>query len=312
MLTVLEQAQGAGQKAQQDALIGQGSIFDLAPEPAPEIAPGESAASGLATGFPTPSHAPIPAIEFDRNELLAAEKEAIGLFISEHPLKEVGPALRAKADCTLSELAGKRDGDWVTVGGMITQCKRIRTKKGDPMMFATLDDLDAAVEVLVFGKALAAHEEALIPDTIALVRGRVDHKDRDKTCIVVQQVERFDPSAEEVRAANEQAAKLALAPTPLRLRLDATALPASVLGELKDLLAGSPGETDVVIELRTSVGARRLKLGAGFRVTQTASLEAELHDLLGHAMLSEPSAAAGADEAPVVDPDAEPAATAVS
>ena len=41
---------------------------------------------------------------------------------------------------------------------MITQAKRIRTKKGDPMMFATLDDLEASVELLVFGKALAEHE----------------------------------------------------------------------------------------------------------------------------------------------------------
>jgi len=75
MLDVLEQAQGAGQKAQQDALIGQGSIFDL---------DGGGGDSGEAT--PTvPSHAPIPMIEFDRSELLAAEKESLGLFISAHP-----------------------------------------------------------------------------------------------------------------------------------------------------------------------------------------------------------------------------------
>ncbi len=140
-------------------------------------------------------------MEFDRAELLAAEKEAIGLFISAHPLKEVGPALRAKADCTLAELSAKRDGDWVTVGGMIVAAKRIRTKKGDPMMFATLDDLDAAVEILVFGKALAECEEALAPDSIVLVRGRVDHKDREKTCIVAQQIDLFEPSTAEVEAA---------------------------------------------------------------------------------------------------------------
>ena len=64
-------------------------------------------------------------------------------------------ALRAAVDCPLAELDGRRDGDWVTVGGMITQAKKIRTKKGDPMMFATLDDLEGSVEMLVFGKALA-------------------------------------------------------------------------------------------------------------------------------------------------------------
>ena len=113
MLTVLEQAQGAGQKAQQDALIGQGSIFDLSPA--------LDGAAEAAAAFATPSHAPIPLEEFDRAELLAAEKEAIGLFISAHPLKEVGAALRAKVDCPLADLAARRDGDWVTVGGMITR-----------------------------------------------------------------------------------------------------------------------------------------------------------------------------------------------
>jgi DNA polymerase-3 subunit alpha len=280
MLSVLEQAQGAGQQAQQDALIGQGSIFDLETG----YDSGASAAAG-APALATPSHAPIPSDEFDRSELLAAEKEAIGLFISAHPLKEVGAALGARVDCSLDALATRPDGEWVTVGGMIVQTKRLRTKKGDPMMFATLDDLGAAVEVLVFGKALAAHEDALQADSIVLIRGRLDHRDREKTCVVVQEVERFEPSSEEVRRADECAAKPVPAPGELRLRLDAACLPGSALAELKDVLTGFPGASEVVIELSTSVGWRRLRLGAEFRVTRCATLHAELDALLGHAVL---------------------------
>src|SRR6202046_1075519 len=120
MLAVLEQAQAAGQKAQQDALIGQGAVFDLGMD-----LDGAGGGGEAPPPFAGPSHAPIPGEEFDRTELLAAEKESIGLFISAHPLKEVGPALRAKADGSLAELADRRDGDWVTVGGMVTQAKRI-------------------------------------------------------------------------------------------------------------------------------------------------------------------------------------------
>jgi DNA polymerase III subunit alpha len=277
MLAVLEQAQAAGQKAQQDALIGQGSIFDLGPA--------EGAASPSAPAFAGPSHAVIPGQEFSRSELLVAEKEAIGLFISAHPLKEVGPALRARADLSLAELAARRDGDWVTVGGMVTQARRIKTKKGDWMMFATLYDLEASVEIIVFGKALAASEDALAADSIVLVRGKVDHKDRDKTCVVAQQVERFEPSREELLAAQVQAAKPAIAPGALRLRLDAAALPATALGELKEVLAGFPGDSDVVVELSTTVGHRRLRLGPGFRVQRSAGLHAELDALLGAALI---------------------------
>jgi hypothetical protein len=81
------------------------------------------------------------------------------------------------------------------------------------------------------------------------------------------------------------------APSALRLRLDASALPATVLGELKELLAGFPGESDVVIELSTSIGHRRLKLGAGFKVARSAGLHAELDALLGAALLAQAPAA---------------------
>jgi DNA polymerase III subunit alpha len=278
MLSVLEQAQGAGQKSQQDALIGQSSIFDLG------IDVGGAAGAGD-TPFARPSHAPIPTEEFDRSALLAAEKESIGLFISAHPLKEVGAALRARVDCSIPELAGRRDGDWVTVGGMITQAKRFRTKKGDPMMFATLDDLEASVEVLVFGNALAENEAAVAVDSIVLIRGRLDHRDRERTCIVAQQIDPFMPSEDELREAEEQAAKMTMAPTALCLRLDATALPAAALGELKEVLAGFPGDSEVVIELTTSAGPRRLRLGPDFRVNRSASLHAELDALLGSAIV---------------------------
>ncbi len=295
MLMVLEQAQASGQKAQQDALIGQGSIFDLAMELDPPTRDGGGSANGAGV-FAGPTHAPIPGDEFDQNELLAAEKEALGLFISAHPLKEMGPALRAKADATLAELSARRDGDWVTIGGMVTQAKKIKTKKGDFMMFATLYDLETSVEIIVFGKTLASCEDALETDSIVLVRGKVDHKDRDTTCLIAQQVELFQPSEEEVLEAQVQAAKPALSPSALKLRLDAAALPASILGELKELLAGFPGESDVVIELSTTVGHRRLKLGPSFRVSRSASLHAELDDLLGSALI--PEAAAEGDREP--------------
>jgi DNA polymerase-3 subunit alpha len=190
MLAVLEQAQGAGQKAQQDAEIGQGSIFDMLGD--------GGGGNGAGSGLLRPSHPPTPSEEFDQAEMLAAEKESIGLFISAHPLKPIREALHAAADCSLAELADRKDKDWVTVGGIITEAKKIRTRNGDPMMFATLDDLEGAVEILVFGKALAEYEGALGVDQVVLVRGRVDHKEAGKTCVVVQTVDPFAPSEEEI------------------------------------------------------------------------------------------------------------------
>ena len=271
MLEVLEAAQGAGAQTQQDALIGQGSIFDLGA--------GGDAGGVEASPFRRPAHPAIPPEEFDQAELLAVEKEAIGLFISAHPLKPLREALRARVDCPLADVSAKRDRDQVTVGGIITEAKKIRTRNGDPMMFATLDDLEGSVEILVFGKALEAYGGELGVDQIVLVRGRVDHKDATRTSVVAQDLERFDPSPEEVEAARSAAAQAALPPDPFCLSVDAARLPASIVDDLKDLLERFPGQAEFVLRMRTSAGERRLRFGAGYRVDANASLRALLQDL---------------------------------
>jgi DNA polymerase III subunit alpha len=275
MMAVLEQAQAAGQQIQQDAQIGQGSIFDLQE-------PGDSASAAVApgAGLARPVHPPISGDEYEQAELLAVEKESIGLFISAHPLKPLREALRRRVDCPLAAVPGRREQDWVTVGGIIVEAKKIRTRNGDHMMFATLDDLAGSVEMLVFGKALAEHESALAVDEVVLVKGRVDHKEAGKTCLIVQSVEPFAPSEEEIeqaRAKGEAATALA---QPVRVRVQASALCAALIEDLKHAIESFPGPAEVLLELDTSAGTRRLRLGDAYRVQHTPTLRAELDSAL--------------------------------
>jgi DNA polymerase III subunit alpha len=265
MLTVLANAQGAGQKAQEDRLSGQASIFDLDDHRA-------------GAGGARPAHAPVPTDEFDRTELLRLEKETLGIFVSSHPLADVRDALRARVDCSLAELDSKPDGAWVTVGGLITEAKKIRTKSGEPMMFATLDDLDGQVEMLIFKAAYAAAESEAAVDKRVIVRGRVDHKDRGDTKLVVQELEPFEPTAEEVQKARPRSIPVS---AELLLRVDARRCPDSLIVDLKSLLEHFPGDTDVLLEMETSVGRRRLRFGSGYRVTPSSVLRSELDALLG-------------------------------
>jgi DNA polymerase III subunit alpha len=275
MLEVLDSAQAAGQRAQQDAQMGQGSIFDLA---------GLGGDDG-GSPFAAPSYPPIPAHEYERTELLAIEKESIGIFISEHPLKRVREALKVKTDCSCAHVMDQRDGDWVKVGGMITESKKIRTRGGTTMMFATLDDLEGAVELMVFEKSLAAAESIVAADAIVLVRGRVDHKEAGKVCVIVQDVERFDPSDAEIERAKAQVAKLAATrPSALRRRVDAAQLPASVVDDLRELFERYPGDNEFVLEMHTRTGLRRLRFGDAYKVkARDAGFKAELEALLGAA-----------------------------
>jgi DNA polymerase-3 subunit alpha len=279
MLAVLEQAQAAGQKIQQDALIGQGSIFDLAQDAAPA-----ASGAGGRSNLGRPVHPPVSGEEFEQPELLAAEKEAIGLFISAHPLKPLRDALRARVDCPISAVSDRRDKDQVTIGGIITEAKRIRTRNGDHMMFATLDDLTGSVEILVFGKALSETEASLDVDALVIVRGRVDHREAGKTSVVVQSVSPFDPSEQEVeqaRARAEAASRAAsMQSRPVHLRVSAGDLTGTAIEELKQMIEDFPGPAEVLIDVLTTGGTRRLRLGSEYRVQHTPTLRAELENAL--------------------------------
>jgi DNA polymerase-3 subunit alpha len=270
MLETLPAAQSAGQKAQEDAQMGQGSIFDFGGEES-----GGGAAQSQAHHRP-----PIPGAEFDRAEMLAMEKETLGTYLSSHPLQEVGPALRARVDCSLAQLANKPDGGWVTVGGIVVDCKKIRTKSGSQMMFATLDDVEGQVEMLVF-KADEAESAAVIqPDAIVLVRGRIDHKDRGETKLVVQEAQRFEPDAAEIAKATKLA-PVATPSGPFEVPIDLARLSDELCEELKAVLEHHKGDAEVYLV----VGEKRLKVGENFRVKPSGMLRTELdHVLSAHAM----------------------------
>ena len=107
------------------------------------------------------------------------------------------PALRQRVDCSLADLTDRKwDGQKVVVGGMITDSKRIRTRKGDNMMFATLDDLEGAVEMIVFAKGVEEYGAVIEGDGVLLVRGRVEHKDGGDIKLVPDDIKVYEPSRE--------------------------------------------------------------------------------------------------------------------
>ncbi len=274
MLETLPAAQAAGQKAQEDAQLGQGSIFDFGE--------GGEAEGATRASVQRPS---IPAAEFDRRELLAMEKETLGTYLSSHPLSEVRDALRARVDCRLSELAGRQDGSFVTVGGIVTESKKIRTKSGSQMMFATLDDVEGQIEMLIFKADEASSASVIAPDAVVIVRGRVDHKERGETKLVVAEAERFEPEQAEIdRAAGSPAAGRNSG--PLTLRINAVDFRPTLVEELKSVFEHFQGDTEVLLEMETREGMRRLRFGDGYRVRPSSGLRAELDGLLGPGVMA--------------------------
>jgi DNA polymerase-3 subunit alpha len=267
MLAVLPQAQASGQKAQEDSRRGQGSIFDLG-------GGGESSTSGART-----QRLPVPAEEFEQRELLRLEKETLGTFLSAHPLNDVRDALRERVDCGLPDVADKPDGTWLTVGGIIGEAKKVRTRNGGYVMFATLDDLEGQVELFVRDAAGEA-AQAIEADRVVVVRGRVDHKGRGQTSVVVQDAELFEPDEAELAAAEAKAAAKR-DPKEFPLYINAADFGPSLIDELKSLFEGFPGESEVLLVMRTAEGTRRLRFGDSYKVSPTPPLRAQLAEVLG-------------------------------
>jgi DNA polymerase-3 subunit alpha len=274
MLEVLAQAQAAGQKAQEDSRRGQGSIFDFGGDGQ------EASADG--GGLAPPRHQLVPEGEFEQNELLRLEKEVLGTFLSAHPLTDVRDALLARVERPLAGVAGLADGSWVTVGGIVSEAKKVRTRSGGYVMFASLDDLEGQVELFVRDAAGEA-AEVLEVDRVVIVRGRVDHKGRGEMSIVVQDAERFEPDEVELARARAKAEAEA---GPLLLKIDAARFPESLVDELKSVFESHPGDNEVLLEMTTRERVVRLRFGEGYKVSDSPSLRADLDQLLGPTALA--------------------------
>ncbi len=119
------------------------------------------------------TEAPIPSVkERPKNEILAWEKETLGFYFSGHPLDEFKEKI---SNLTPSKNLEKFLGKRVKVGGLVTEVRRVTTKKGDSMAFLKLEDFDGEIDVTIFPKIFPAAFKFLLSDEILVVEGRVDN-----------------------------------------------------------------------------------------------------------------------------------------
>jgi DNA polymerase-3 subunit alpha len=206
---------------------------------------------------------PIGDKEFGKRERLSFEKEMLGLYVSDHPLMGAEVSLRRKCDGALTDLAEVEDGTIRTFGGVITGLQRKWTRKGDLMAVFMLEDLQSAVEVMVFPKTMSDHGHKLADDVIVVVKARVDNRE-DQPKLIAMELEPFEPLSGEA--------------FPLRVKVAASALSEVIIEDLKRLLGEHPGDSPVLLHL----GERKvLRLPEAWTVDVGPALLSELRVLLG-------------------------------
>ncbi len=129
-------------------------------------------------------------VEVSRREMLGWEKELIGLYVSDHPLQPVMDELQNIVTHYSLELNEELDGKPVVMAGVVVHLRGHQTKKGDPMGFVSVEDLQGHLELVVFPKVWKDVSKWLAPEQIVIIRGKVDAKGSGTPKILVDSLSR--------------------------------------------------------------------------------------------------------------------------
>ena len=200
---------------QRDRERGQAALFDVEPVNARQKATGQH-----------------PAVEWAQGEMLAFEKELLGFYVTGHPLSEYAEILKRYEMASSGKLAQLQDGQVTRIGGIISKLVPKTTKQGKPMAIMTLEDLDGAVEVLVFPESYARYAPSLKADAAIFLSGTINLRE-DKPKIVADQIIPLGDVPKKFTKA-------------VHIRISAGTTEASTLSRVQEVLRKHKGEVPVM------------------------------------------------------------------
>lgn len=248
LLAVLDRAIEQGAKAQRDRNSGQGGLF-----------------AALAVGAPTADDQTLPAIPpWSRRELLANEKEALGFYVSGHPLEDYAESISALTKFDSGNIAEASHGDQVSIGGLVIDLVVKTTRKGDRFALFRLEDQFGSVKIVCWPEAFGRYREAIRDDQVLLATGRLELSDEGQATLIAQEVQPLE-------SARAKATRLVV------IRAAADSIGGTNLTALIDLVSVNPGATPLIIEIETPDGLEiRLTPNQFLRVRVSPELVSQL------------------------------------
>ena len=218
----------------------------------------------------------IPDIaEWDKQALLAHERDMLGLYVSDHPLTGLEHILAREADCTIGQVLldeSRGDGAQVKISGLVTAIQRKVTKRGDSWALITVEDLEGAVDVLLFPTVYQLVSTSLNEDIIITVKGSLS-RSKDQP---------------EIHGREVTVPDLSEGPSgPIVISLPSTRCTPPVVDQLRDVLGTHPGVTEVRLRLMSRNSTTVMRLDDRLRVEASSALYADLKTLLGPNCLAE-------------------------
>lgn len=195
--------------------------------------------------------------EIPHKQKLAWEKELLGVYISEHPLQRIAQDWEGSDIALCGEIEESMEGQRVTSIGMVSQVRRIVTRKGDPMAFARLEDLSGEIEVIVFPGVYEETKDLWVPDKILVVEGRVQANDEEEAKLICHSAAEYQREREKEEPSPQKE------PTIYHLHItfprgDDQEADIGRLGEVHHLLARHPGSDRFTLYLHQEEGVVQL------------------------------------------------------
>ncbi|GAA4311830.1 DNA polymerase III subunit alpha [Klenkia terrae] len=211
---------------------------------------------------------PIPTADWSKAERLVFERDMLGLYVSDHPLHGVEHVLTSHADTSLAEIlaGGVEDGANVTVAGILTAVSPRTNKQGAPWAIATVEDLEAGIEVLFFPKTWLEVQDKVARDQIVVVKGRISRRD-DTPSIFGSEVT-IPELTEGPRG-------------PVLVSMPAARCTPPVVERLREVLGSHPGTTEVQLKLINGQRETVLRLDQRLSVRPSTALMGDIKALLG-------------------------------
>ena len=250
-MAALDQAMDMAQTIQKDRLSGQVSMF------------------GTFAGQQRGSEPSMPNIpEWNQRQKLAMEKEALGFYISGHPMDAYVKEMEAFAVSSSDSLAGREDGMQIMLCGINAALKEITTKRGERMAFLSLEDRHGAVEVVVFADVYQSSGRLLDGEDPLLVVGTIQ-KEETGVKIIAQQILNLLEAKEHLTQA-------------IHVRLPPENLNKEALEDLKAILERHKGDCKAYVHLCTDSRCETvIKLGEKIRVKPDRRLIEEVNRYFG-------------------------------
>jgi DNA polymerase III subunit alpha len=275
LIAALDHAVSRAERARRDRESGQTSLLDMVGSP--EV---EADDYGL-----TIDVAPMAG-----DEKLRLEKELLGLYLSDHPLRRISAELAKLSDTQAVEVTSALQDTEVRVAGLVREVRRVVTRKGQIMAYATLEDLTGTVDVVLFPRVFEQTRQLFEPDKVVVVQGKVDAR-AGSTRATGAAASPVEPEIDaEVETASVAADMAWLWDDPecapvSRRQLLHVRIPSSDAGlaeQLEAVLARHPGSDEVV--LHVVVGSREVVVNADrYHVLAGPALVAEIDQLVGQA-----------------------------